>query len=60
MGKFFSFANKRSERINIKKASRRWVSKTSHFYKIDYVLYDCMGFLLECDVCQMFLVVWFI
>lgn len=30
------------------------------FTAIDYVLYDCMGVLLEYNVWQMFLVVWFI
>ena len=50
MGNVFSFANERSERINIKRLLGVEFLKHPIFTVIDYVLYDCMGFLLECDV----------
>ena len=54
----FFFADERSERINIKRLLCFEFLKHPIFTTIDY-LYDCMRFLLECDVWQMFLVVWF-
>lgn len=56
----FSFANEKSERINIKRLPGVEFLNHPIFSTIDYVLYDCMGFLLEYNVWQMFLVVWFI
>ena len=49
----FSFASERSERINIKRLLGVEFLKHPIFTSIDCVLYDCMGFLPECDVWQM-------